>query len=39
MANVLDCSLEVSTFEHQSSDYVHFQTDTLGKKVNPPRYR
>ena len=35
MAKVLDCSLEVSVFEPQSHCYVHFQTNTLGKVMNP----
>ena len=29
MAKVLDCSLEVSEFELQSRNYVHFQTNTF----------
>ena len=35
MAKVLDSSLKVSEFELQSYYYVHFQTNTLGKGMNP----
>ena len=35
MANVLDCSLEVSRFKFQLNNYIHFWTDTLGKGMNP----
>ena len=34
MAYVRDYSFEVSEFEHQSSYYVHFRTNTLGKGMN-----
>ena len=34
MAEVLDCGLEVSEFERQSCYYVHFQNNTLGKRMN-----
>ena len=33
-AKVLDCNIEVSEFELQSRQYVHFQTNTLGKGRN-----
>ena len=36
MAKLLDYSLEVSKFEHQTHYYVHFQTNTLGKSMKPP---
>ena len=32
---VLDCNLKVNEFELQSSYYVHFLTDTIGKGTNP----
>ena len=35
MAKVLDCCLEVSELELQSSYYVHFQANTLEKGLNP----
>ena len=35
MAKVLDCELKVSEFALQSRYYVHFQTNTLGKGMNP----
>ena len=35
MVKVLDCSLEVSEFEHKSRYYVHFQTNNLSKDMNP----
>ena len=34
MANVLDCDREVSEFELQSHNYVHFRTNTLDKGMN-----
>ena len=37
-AKVLDCGLEVSEFELQSCCYVHFQTNTFGKAMNPLVY-
>ena len=36
IANVMDCSLEVSEFEIQSCYYVHFRTNTLEKVMNLP---
>ena len=35
MTKVLNCSLEVSAFEHQLHYSVYFQTNTPGKGVNP----
>ena len=35
VANVLDCDIVVSEFEHHSPYYVHFRTNTLGEGVNP----
>ena len=35
MAQVLDGSLEVSGFEHQSPYYIHFRTNTPGEVLNP----
>ena len=32
----MDCGLVVSEFEPQSRYYVHFQTNTHGKKYKPP---
>ncbi len=34
MAYVLDCSPEECEFELQSSYYIHFLTNTLGKGMN-----
>ena len=34
-AKMLDCDLKVSEFELQSHYYVHFQTNTLRKGINP----
>ena len=33
-ANALDCSVEVSEFDLQSQNYVHFRINTLGKGIN-----
>ena len=33
MADVLDCNLEVTEFELQQRNYIHFWTHTLGKDV------
>ena len=35
MVNVLDCGIVVREFELQSCYYVHFQTNPLGKGMNP----
>ena len=35
MVNVWYCSFKVSEFEFQSCYYVHFQINTLGKRINP----
>ena len=35
MAKVLDYGFEVSKFELQSCYYIRFQTNTLGKSMNP----
>ena len=35
MAKVLDCDFEASKFEYQSRYYAHFQSNTLGKVMNP----
>ena len=35
MVKVLDCGIVVSKFELQSRYYVHFQTNTFGKGMNP----
>ena len=34
MVKALDCGIVVSEFELQSSYYVHFWTNTLGKIIN-----
>ena len=34
MANMLDCNNGVNVFEFQSHNYIHFQTNTLGKIMN-----
>ena len=36
MAKELDCNLEVSEFKLQTQYYVHLQTNTLGKGIEPP---
>ena len=36
MAKVLDCYFELSKFQFQSHYYIHFQTSTLVKGMNPP---
>ena len=33
MAKIIECGLEVSTFEFQSRYYVHFPTNTLRKGI------
>ena len=35
MVKVMDSEILVSEFELQSCYYVHFQTNTLGKGMNP----
>ena len=35
MVKVMDCGIVVSEFEFQSRYYVHFQTNTLRKGMNP----
>ena len=35
MVNELDCRIVVSEFELQSRYYVHLQTKTLGKSMDP----
>ena len=35
MVKVIDCEILLNEFELQSRYYVHFQTNTLGKGVNP----
>ena len=35
MAKVLDCGLQVTEFNLQSCHYVHFQTNTFTKGMNP----
>ena len=35
VTNVLDCNIIVNLFECQSQYYVHFQTNILGKGINP----
>ena len=35
IAKLLDCGLEVSEFELQLSYYVYFQTNNLGKRIEP----
>ena len=35
MAKVMNCGLEVNEFEHQLCYYVNFQTNILGKRMNP----
>ena len=35
-ANELDCGIVVRVFELQSRYYVHFRTNTLGKRYEPP---
>ena len=36
MVKVLDFGFKVSGFDLQSHCYIHFQTNTLGKGMNPP---
>ena len=36
MVKVMDCGIVVSEFELQSRYYVHFRTNTLGEKYQPP---
>ena len=36
MVKAMDCRIVVSEFEIQSCYYVHFQTNTLGKGMDPP---
>ena len=31
----MDCDIVVNEFEHQSRNYDHFRTHTLGKGMNP----
>ena len=38
VTKVLDYNIVVSEFELHSRYYVHFQTNTHGKDVNPARY-
>ena len=35
-ANMLNCNIDVNEFELQSCYYVHFWTNTLGEKYEPP---
>ena len=35
MVKAMDCEIVVSEFVLQSRYYVHFQTNTLGKGMNP----
>ena len=35
MVKVMDCGIGVSEFILQSSYYIHFQANTLGKGMNP----
>ena len=35
MVKAMDCEIVESEFELQSHYYVHFQTNTLGKSMNP----
>ena len=35
MANVFDCNIVESMFKLKSHYYIHFQTNTLGKGMNP----
>ena len=35
MVKAMDSRIEVSEFDLQSRYYVHFQTNTLGKGMNP----
>ena len=35
MVKAMDCEIAVSEFVLQSRYYVHFQTNTLGKGMNP----
>ena len=35
MAKVMDCGIIVRDFKLQSCYYVHLQTNTLGKDMNP----
>ena len=36
IAKVLDCGLNVSEFNLQSCNCIHFWTNTLGKGIEPP---
>ena len=35
MVKMMDCGIVVSEFVLESSHYVHFRTNTLGKGMNP----
>ena len=35
MGNAIHCGIEVNEFELQPRSYVQFQTNTLGKDMNP----
>ena len=35
VASMLNCDIVVSKFEHQSSEYVHLWTKSLGEDMNP----
>ena len=35
LVKAMNCGIIVSEFRHQSHDYIHFQTNTLGKGMNP----
>ena len=35
MVKVMDCGIVVSEFVLQSRYYIHFRTNTLGKRMNP----
>ena len=38
MANMLDCNIMVSQFKLKSHYNINFQTNTLGKGINPTCY-
>ena len=35
VANVPDCNIVLSEFELNLGDYIHFQTDAIGKNMTP----
>ena len=38
MAKVMDCDIEITEFELQLHNYVHFQINNFGKGIKPPYF-